>query len=498
MRFPAMRALRRDLRHTLNTVFGLDALRPGQDKVIDSVLAGRHTLAVMPTGAGKSLCYQLPALLLPGMTVVVSPLIALMKDQYEKLQQLGVVASQVNSAVPGDEQSEHHERIASAEAEFVFTTPEQLSNSEFVNELKSKKIDLLVIDEAHCISQWGHDFRPAYLELRSAARALGDPPILALTATATDRVIDDIREQLGLGEMNVIHSGLYRPNLFFATQPVDNDAEKQQETGRLLSAQAGAAIIYTATVAHAEALVKLLPATGKRVARYHGRVGSRERHEIQDAFMTGRLDAIIATNAFGMGIDKADIRLVLHYDMPGSLDAYYQEAGRAGRDGERAECVLLFRRQDRTVHNFLMAGRYPTFDAFLSVFHVLEAASAPMSIAEIHKTAEGVALSKVRVILGTLKETGIAAEKRGAKFNLKRSAPIDEVAQIAKVYLDRAEDDREKLEQMVMYGQTALCRWAVILKYFGEADVPERCGHCDNCAGTAIMATATAAGVSRA
>jgi ATP-dependent DNA helicase RecQ len=463
--------------------------------VIDSVLAGRHTLAVMPTGAGKSLCYQLPALVLPGMTIVVSPLIALMKDQYEKLQRLGVAASQINSAVPGDQQPAQYGKIASAEAEFVFTTPEQLANAEFLNELKQKKIDLLVIDEAHCISQWGHDFRPAYLSLRDAAHALGGPPILALTATATDRVVDDIREQLGLEAMNVIHVGLYRPNLFFAARPVDDEAEKEQKTARLLSEQSGATIIYTATVAHAEALAKVLPGTGKRVARYHGRLAARERHEIQDAFMAGELDAIIATNAFGMGIDKADIRLVLHYDMPGSLDAYYQEAGRAGRDGERAECVLLFRRQDRTVHNFLMAGRYPTLDAFVAVFDVLETATEPMALADIQKAAQPrVALSKVRVILSSLKEAGVVAGRRGARFALKKPASAEEIAQVAQVYLSRAEDDRLKLEQMVIYGQTALCRWATILKYFGESGITEQCGHCDNCAGTAVTATAAAAG----
>ena len=491
-----MKPLRADLRKTLKSVFGLDSLRPGQDNVIASVLAGNDTLAIMPTGAGKSLCYQLPALLLPGMTVVVSPLIALMKDQYDKMQALGLAASQVNSAVPGAEQAEHMDRISAAKAEFVFTTPEQLANTEFVEELKSKTIDLLVIDEAHCVSQWGHDFRPAYLGLADAHRALGKPTLLALTATATEKVVDDIRERLGVPDMNVIQAGLYRPNLSFAVRPVDDEAEKDRETIELLSASTGPVIVYTATVAHAEALGKLLPSTGKRVERYHGRLPAKERHAIQNAFMANELDAIVCTNAFGMGVDKPDIRLVLHYDMPGSLDAYYQEAGRAGRDGERADCVLLFRRQDRAVHNFLMGGRYPTLDGFLAVHHALEVADGPIQPADLKAVVRGVALSKIRVILSSLKESGIVTERRAAGFSLKGKPSTDRIAEIARDYLRRSDDDRAKLERMVMYGQTALCRWAVILKYFGEADAIEQCGHCDNCAGTAKTATAAAAGAS--
>ena len=477
------------LKKTLKQVFGFDQLRPGQNAVIASVIASRHTLAVMPTGAGKSLCYQLPALLLPGVTVVVSPLIALMKDQYDKLQELGIATTQINSAVPSAEKASHHERIAAGDTEFVFTTPEQLSNSEFVGELKRSRIDLLVIDEAHCISQWGHDFRPAYLGLRDAARALGAPPILALTATATERVVDDIRVQLGLDSLNVIQTGVYRPNLKLAVGPVDDEEEKQREAVDVLTTHGGPAIVYTATVAHAESLPAVLHATGKRIARYHGRVPARERHEIQDAFMGGDLDAIVATNAFGMGVDKADIRLVLHYDMPGSLDAYYQEAGRAGRDGEPADCVMLFRRQDRSVHNFLMSGRYPTLDGFISVYQALETAADPLSLAEVQKRANAVAGTKARVILSSLKEAGIVTERRGSRFTLKQRPPLDEIATIARAYIDRAQDDREKLDRMVAYGQTALCRWGVILGYFGESDPLQQCGHCDNCTGTAKPST---------
>jgi ATP-dependent DNA helicase RecQ len=342
----------------LRRFFRLKRLRPGQRQVIDRVLAGEDVLAIMPTGGGKSLCYQLPGLHLKGTTVVVSPLISLMKDQADKLEARGAGVAAVNSTLSEREERALLEEIRRHKADFVFTTPERLADATFVQTLRRTKIDLLVVDEAHCISQWGHDFRPAFLGLGAALHALGDPPLLALTATATPDVIEDIRKQLGRPRMQVVQAALYRPNLRFEVRQVTNEAEKRAVLLGSLTEIEGPAIIYTATVKAAEALHAWLKAQGKDNVLYHGRLPKRERAGAQDAFMSGGAHTMVATNAFGMGIDRADIRAVIHYQLPGSLEAYYQEAGRAGRDGKEARCTLLYDHSDRRLQLYF-AGRIP-------------------------------------------------------------------------------------------------------------------------------------------
>jgi ATP-dependent DNA helicase RecQ len=344
------------LKKLLRRRFGHNGLRPGQREVIDSVLAGRDTLAIMPSGAGKSLCYQLPTLHMRGTTIVVSPLIALMKDQYDKLGKRGVAAAAVNSALRQRELREAMRRIREAKADFIFTTPEQLANPAFVEKLKVNPIDLFVVDEAHCITQWGHDFRPAYGGLGAALRALGDPTLLALTATATADVIEDIGRQLGRPRMRVLNAGVYRPNLYFEVLQVTNEAEKKQALLEVVRS-GGAGIVYCATVKEAKAVHAWLAAQGEDAQLYHGRLPGRERAERQDAFMSGKARTMVATNAFGMGIDRSDIRYIVHYQLPGSLEAYYQEAGRAGRDGEDARCALLYDHGDRRVQLYFARKR---------------------------------------------------------------------------------------------------------------------------------------------
>jgi ATP-dependent DNA helicase RecQ len=465
--------------------FGLNDFRPGQEAVIRSIVDGHDTVAVMPTGAGKSLCYQLPALHLPGTTIVVSPLIALMKDQTDKLQALGVRARQVNSALDTAQLKEALRAIEDGEVEFVFTTPERLEDPAFLQLLQKHHVDLFVVDEAHCLSEWGHDFRPAFLGLGAARIALGSPPVLALTATATDRVLADIAAQLRLNGPRTFNLGIYRSNLHYEVRRTANDIAKQQNLVKVLREIRGNGIVYCATVKNAEAVSRVLEAEGIPAAVYHGRLAAARRREAQDRFMANELEAIVATNAFGMGIDKPDIRFVIHYDMPGSLEAYYQESGRAGRDGDTATCMLLYRIEDRRTHQFFMGGKYPNAEDIIGVRDALEGlggVESAVALSSIQSAATFVAKSKVRSVLTVMKEAGIVRELRGSRFRLTRTAvDAGQLEEVARTYADRRDADRTKLERMEAYAQSATCRWKLLLDYFGETDGVEACGECDNC-----------------
>ena len=479
-------AVRRNtIRKLLRSVFGIQHLREGQQRVIDSVLDGKDTLAIMPTGGGKSLCYQIPARMLGGTTVVVSPLISLMKDQLEKLEELGVRACQVNSSLNAEEEHQALESISGGTCEIVFCTPERLASPEFIAILKGANVSLVAIDEAHCISQWGHDFRPAYIEMAAAIAALGSPTVLALTATATDEVIEDIGRQLNRPRMKVINTGIYRPNLHYSVLQVTSLDEKFAEARRLVAETEGVGIVYAATVKAAEEMHRILEEAGESVTIYHGKLPASERRANQDLFMNDERRVMVATNAFGMGIDKPDTRFVVHLQIPANLESYYQESGRAGRDGQDAKCTLLFLQDDKRVQQFFLVKHYPDAVEIRSVYEAAKevAEEGPVTGERIEDKLGDLNEAKVKVCLKLLKDGKLVRQNRKLEFVLTSLEPkAATFEQLAEVYVQKQEHDREALEKMVSYAVSGFCRWKLLLDYFGdEVEGFEKCCRCDNC-----------------
>ncbi len=481
-----LQAIRRNtMRRLLRKVFGIEHLRDGQQRVIDSVLDGNDTLAIMPTGAGKSLCYQIPAKMLEGITVVVSPLISLMKDQLGKLEELGVRSVQVNSSLSAEQEEEALAAIADESCEIVFCTPERLAVPEFIELLRKVTIDIVVIDEAHCISQWGHDFRPAYIEMAGSLQALGRPPVLALTATATGEVIEDIGRQLNRPRIKVINTGIYRPNLRYGVVQVTNHDEKYEQALRLVRETAGTGIVYAATVKAAEEMLEVLEQAGESATLYHGKLPAAERRANQDLFMDGERRVMVATNAFGMGIDKHDTRFVIHLQIPANIEAYYQESGRAGRDGRDADCTLLFLQEDKRVQQFFLVKHYPTAPDLKLVHEAVRALheDGPVTVERLEERLGDVVESRLRVCLKLLKDGKLLRQNRKLEYIPTAVEPKAAVFEgLAEVYVQKQERDREALEGMVHYAVSGACRWKLLLEHFGDEVAGfETCGRCDNC-----------------
>jgi ATP-dependent DNA helicase RecQ len=358
-------------REVLRSRFGYASFRPGQERAVSSVLAGRDTLVVLPTGGGKSLCFQIPALLLPGLTVVVSPLISLMKDQVDALTGRGLPAAFINSTLTAAEVTDRLGRAQRGELKLLYVAPERFDTGTAAERLRTYGVSLLAVDEAHCISEWGHDFRPSYLRVGRVREALGSPPTVALTATATPEVRRDIVRQLRLTSPTMVITGFDRGNLRYHVVRTRTEADKDEALVEILGARPGQAIAYASTRRAVDRMTGVLGAAGVPAVAYHAGLDDDHRHGVQEQFMGEAVRVIVATNAFGMGIDKANVRTVVHHAMPGSLEAYYQEAGRAGRDGDPSDCVLLHAFQDRFTHEFFIRGSYPDRPVIERVYEAL-------------------------------------------------------------------------------------------------------------------------------
>jgi ATP-dependent DNA helicase RecQ len=348
------------LRELLKIHFGYESFLPGQERAIDNILVKQNTVVVLPTGGGKSLIYQLPALILEGITIVISPLIALMKDQVDSLEKIGIPATFINSSISVAETDKRLSQIKSGFYKIVYIAPERFYNQNFIQSLTQIKVSLFAIDEAHCISQWGHDFRPSYLRLKEAIKFVGSPVVIALTATATPEVRDDIVKQLALVDAELVITGFARPNLQLAVVPATSSQKVDNIVDFLVAnPDMGSGIIYVGTRAKADEILDTLIANDIKAVAYHAGMDASSRDWVQEKFMKGEAQVVVATNAFGLGINKKDIRFVIHHDLPGTIEAYYQEAGRAGRDGKPSFCILFYHQQDRYLREFFIKGDNP-------------------------------------------------------------------------------------------------------------------------------------------
>ncbi len=483
----------------LSERFGYSDFRPGQGAIIESVLQGHNALVVMPTGSGKSLCYQLPALIRDGCAIVISPLIALMKDQVDSLQALGIAATFINSSLSGAEQSERLQACRDGAYDLLYVAPERFRNMRFVQAMARTRVSLFAVDEAHCISEWGHDFRPDYLRLREAIEQLNRPQVLALTATATVEVQQDIIEQLACDEMRSFVTGFNRPNLTYRVVTQNAAAGKLRVIGDVLRAQDhGSTIIYASTRRAVEEVAVTLQSHGVEVFLYHAGLSDAMRQRAQETFMERPEGVIVATNAFGMGVDKADVRSVIHYNLPRTMEAYYQEAGRAGRDGQPAECLLLFGYGDVKIQEFLLEQNYPSREFIEDIYRHLTALSrhqldVPLRSLLPHRR-QGSSPMQVESTLKLLERAGYV--ERTSQYdsyggddgiaNLVMRLTADAVAP-ADLALDyatlerRKQHDLLKIRQMIGYANTRDCRRHRILGYFGEPWEQPNCAACDRC-----------------
>jgi ATP-dependent DNA helicase RecQ len=460
---------------------------PGQREALEAILDGRDVVAVLPTGGGKTLVYQLAGVLLKGTTVVATPLIALMQDQVRRLTDAGEAENSgrvgaITGSVRGEQRAQLLADLAAGDLEFFFATPEQLARDDVRDALRRARIDLFVVDEAHCISEWGFDFRPAYRELAATARAMGRPPLLALTATAPEAVRVDVANELELEDPVLVARGFDRPNLHFGVVRVTDPDRRERQLAKLLTEVGTPAVVYCTTRRESEETALALLELGVGAGHYHGGMERSLREEVQTAFLSDNLEVLCATSAFGMGIDKPDIRAVIHRTMPDSLESYWQEAGRAGRDGAPADCVLLYRPEDRAVHEHLHRRSRPseaTVAKMVHLFRTVETATAEADVIALVSDGADVARSGATSLLEDLDRFGyISRFKSGLRWKGDPDEAMEDIAAHQAVQVDI---EQSRLDMVAAYAETTRCRRRYLLNYLGDEYPAELCLRCDNC-----------------
>jgi len=467
---------------TAREAFGFDALRPGQGEAIQAVVGGRDTLAVLSTGSGKSAIYQIAGLLLDGPTLVISPLIALQLDQVENItEHLPGEAAEVNSTKGEGARRETLEDLDEGDLEFLFLAPEQLGRPETLDRLRAAEPSLLVVDEAHCISEWGHDFRPDYLRLGALVEELGHPVTLALTATASPPVREEIVERLGMRDPAIVVRGFDRANLHLRVERFHAEERKLEALIERVAGAPKPGIVYAATRRLAEEIAEKLDGRGVAAVPYHAGLRGKLRDELQERFMDDEVEVIVATTAFGMGVDKANVRFVFHHDVPESIDSYYQQIGRGGRDGAPAEAVLFYRPEDVGRQRFFAGGALE-YDELERVARAVGLARGPVGPDALAETLD-LPESKLSTALNRLEEAGAVRLRADGDVARPPGAPGSEDAAHAAARAEEARHqfDRSRVEMMRAYAEHETCRRAFLLSYFGE-EHPGRCGNCDNCA----------------
>jgi ATP-dependent DNA helicase RecQ len=471
----------------LNKYYGFDKFREGQEEVIHRLLnENKHCLLLMPTGGGKSVCYQVPSQIFEGGTIVISPLIALMQDQVDALRRKGLDANFINSTVSKKDRETRLEDFVSGKFKLLYVTPERFRKSEFVEKIKTANISLFAVDEAHCVSEWGHDFRPDYSRLGEFRELIGNPLTIALTATATSDVQKDIIEKLHLDPVQVktFHTGIQRPNLRLEAVEVFDEKEKFNVIKGVLDKYSGSGIIYFSLIQTLEKFSQMLGDKGYKHGVYHGKLNPQQRKKVQRSFLSGSENLILATNAFGMGIDKPDIRFILHAEVPSSIESYYQEIGRAGRDGKNSICQLIYNQEDLYTQMEFIKWANPNSEFYSRLFDTLKTRLMQINSYGIDYLREQLSFKdkndfRVETALGMLDRYGVTEGSIETK-DLQIVSDFPEILEDDGYLKEKLMNDNKKLLSVVQYFRGDDCRRVYISEYFGFFD-ERSCGNCDNC-----------------